>query len=42
MVIVIIALITAILNAYKHIPRIGYLYFIYIFEWKAGNKRKIL
>ena len=48
MVIVLIALITAILNAYIHIPIIGYLYFTCIFELKAGNKsfkvykRKIL
>ena len=42
MVIVIIALITAILNAYIHITIIGYLYFTCIFELKAGNKSKIL
>ena len=42
MVIVIIALITAILNAYIHIPIIGYLYFTCIFELKAVNKSKIL
>ena len=42
MVIVILALITAIFNAYIHIPIIGYLYFTYIFELKVGNKRKIL
>ena len=42
MVIVIIVLITVILNAYIHIPIIGYLNFTCIFELKAGNKRKIL
>ena len=42
MVIVIIALITAILNAYIHIPIIGYLYFTCIFGIKEGNKRRFL
>ena len=41
MVIVKIALITAILNVYIYIPITGYLYFTCIFELKAGNKRKI-